>query len=87
VDRGGSRGQRGGSPTAINLSFLDRNIVLTERKLLCNVFYVRFEAFTAVTMKNVDLWDVTPCGSCKNRHLGGNLHLHHPQRASVASYG
>jgi hypothetical protein len=26
----------------------------------------RFEVFTAVTMKNGVLWDVTPCGSCKN---------------------
>jgi hypothetical protein len=25
VDRGVSRGQRGGSPTVVNLSFLDRN--------------------------------------------------------------
>jgi hypothetical protein len=25
----------------------------------------------AVTMKNVVLWDVTPCGSCKNRNFGG----------------
>jgi hypothetical protein len=24
--------------------------------------HVRFEVFTAVTMKNGDLWDVTPCG-------------------------
>jgi hypothetical protein len=30
---------------------------------------VRFEVFTAVTMKNGVLWDVTPCGSCKNRSL------------------
>jgi hypothetical protein len=30
---------------------------------------VRFEVFTAVTMKNGVFWDVTPCGSCKNRHL------------------
>jgi hypothetical protein len=22
-------------------------------------------------------WDVTPCGSCKNRHFGGTLGLHH----------
>jgi hypothetical protein len=29
---------------------------------------VRFEVFTAVTMKNGVFWDVTPCGSCKN-HL------------------
>jgi hypothetical protein len=26
--------------------------------------YVRFEVFTAVTMKNGVFWDVTPCGSC-----------------------
>jgi hypothetical protein len=28
---------------------------------------VTFEVFTAVTMKNGVFWDVTPCGSCKNR--------------------
>jgi hypothetical protein len=28
---------------------------------------IRFEVFTAVTMKNSVFWDVTPCGSCKNR--------------------
>jgi hypothetical protein len=33
--------------------------------------YVRFEVFTAVTMKNAVFWDVTPCGSCKNRRVGG----------------
>jgi hypothetical protein len=33
--------------------------------------HVRFEVFTAVTMRNVVLWDVTPCGSCKNRRFGG----------------
>jgi hypothetical protein len=33
--------------------------------------YVRFEVFTAVTMKNGVVWDVTPCGSCKNRRFGG----------------
>jgi hypothetical protein len=32
---------------------------------------VRFEVFTAVTMKNGVLWDVTPCGSCKIRRFGG----------------
>jgi hypothetical protein len=32
---------------------------------------VRFEVFTAVTMKNVIFWDVTLCGSCKNRRFGG----------------
>jgi hypothetical protein len=32
---------------------------------------VRFEVFTAVTMKNDVFWDITPCGSCKNRRFGG----------------
>jgi hypothetical protein len=32
---------------------------------------VRFEVFTAVTMKNGVLWDVTPRRSCKNRRFGG----------------
>jgi hypothetical protein len=29
--------------------------------------YIRSEVFTAVTMKNAVFWDVTPCGSFKNR--------------------
>jgi hypothetical protein len=32
---------------------------------------VRFEVFTAVTMKNGVFWHVTTCGSCKNRRFGG----------------
>jgi hypothetical protein len=28
--------------------------------------FIRFEVFTAVTMKNGVFWDVTLCGSCKN---------------------
>jgi hypothetical protein len=39
--------------------------------------YVRFEGFTAVTMKNGVFWDVTPCGSCKNQRFGGTYRLHH----------
>jgi cytidine deaminase len=31
---------------------------------------IRFEVFKAVTMKNDIFWNVTPCGSCKNRHFG-----------------
>jgi hypothetical protein len=38
---------------------------------------VRFEVFTAVTMKNGVFWDVTPCGSCKNRRFGGTYSLLH----------
>jgi hypothetical protein len=30
----------------------------------------KMEVFTAVTMKNGVFWDVTPCGSCKNRRFG-----------------
>jgi hypothetical protein len=39
--------------------------------------YVRFEVFTAVTMKNGVFWDVTPCGSCKSRRFGGTWRLLH----------
>jgi hypothetical protein len=38
---------------------------------------VRFEVFTAVTMKNGVFWVVTPCGSCKNRRFGGTWRLLH----------
>jgi hypothetical protein len=34
-------------------------------------FFVKFEVFTAVTMKNGVFGDVTPCGSCKNQRFGG----------------
>jgi hypothetical protein len=34
---------------------------------------VRFEVFTAVTMKNAVLWDVAPCRYCVNRRFGGTL--------------
>jgi hypothetical protein len=36
---------------------------------------VRFEVFTAVTMKNGVFWVVTPRGSCKNRRFGGTWRL------------
>jgi hypothetical protein len=36
---------------------------------------LRYEVFTAVTMKNVIFLDVTPCGSCKNRRFGGRHFL------------
>jgi hypothetical protein len=38
--------------------------------------YVKFEVFTAVTMKNAVFWDVTPCKSCVNRRFGGTYRLH-----------
>jgi hypothetical protein len=41
------------------------------------IYLVRFEVFTAVTMKNGVFWDVTPCGSYKNQRFGGTLRLLH----------
>jgi hypothetical protein len=35
------------------------------------IIIVRFEVFTAVTMKNVVFWDRAPCRSCVWRSLGG----------------
>jgi hypothetical protein len=34
-------------------------------------------------MKNAVLWDVTPCGSCRNRRFGGTYRLHHTFLRSV----
>jgi hypothetical protein len=45
---------------------------------------VRFEVFTAVTMKNAVLWDVAPCRSCVNRRFGGMYRLH--LQAGVCSH-
>jgi hypothetical protein len=45
-------------------------LLLTKKK------YVRFEIFTAVTMKNSVFWDVAPCSSCVNRRFGGTYRLH-----------
>jgi hypothetical protein len=47
----------------------DPNVVytLTRKKQIS----VRSEVSTAVTMKDGVLWDVTPCGVCKNRRYGG----------------
>jgi hypothetical protein len=39
------------------------------------ILHVRFEVFTAVTMKNGVFWVVTPCGSCTNRRFGGTWRL------------
>jgi hypothetical protein len=60
--------------------FAYRYIIFTDRQIL-NCKYIRVEVFTAVTMKNGVFWNVTPCGSCKNRQICITS-----QRASVASY-
>jgi hypothetical protein len=41
---------------------------------------VRFEVFTAVTMKNAVFWDVAPCRYCVNRRFGSKYRLHLPGR-------
>jgi hypothetical protein len=38
--------------------------------------FVRFEVFTALTMKNAVFWDVAPCRSCVSRSFGGTYSLH-----------
>jgi hypothetical protein len=49
-----------------------------EKRHIANRKLVRFEVFTAVTMKNAVIWDVAPCTSCVNRHFGGTYRLHLP---------
>jgi hypothetical protein len=41
------------------------------------LLHIRFEVFTAATMKNGVFRDVTPCDSCKNQRFGGTLRLLH----------
>jgi hypothetical protein len=43
--------------------------------LTAKLNYVRFEAFTAVTMRNAVFCDVAPCISCLNRRFGGTYRL------------
>jgi hypothetical protein len=40
-------------------------------------YYVRFEVFTAMIIKNIIFWDMTPCGSCKDGRFGGKCHHHY----------
>jgi hypothetical protein len=46
-------------------------ILVSSISLRTSTRLLRFEVFTAMNMKNCVFWDVTPCGSCKNRRLGG----------------
>jgi hypothetical protein len=61
--------------TPLGVRAADRVLTPTRYMLQSNI---RFEVFTAVTMKNAVFWDVTPCGSCgKNRRSGETCRLHH----------
>jgi hypothetical protein len=44
--------------------------------LAINYFHVRFEVSTAVTMMIIIFWEMIPCGSYKNRRLGGSYRIH-----------
>jgi hypothetical protein len=44
--------------------------------LFNNFVVVRFEVFTAVTMKNAVFWDMAPCRSCVNGRFGGTYLLY-----------
>jgi hypothetical protein len=41
-----------------------------------NLDTMRFQVFTAVTMKNAVFWDVAPCRSSVNRRFGWTYRLH-----------
>jgi hypothetical protein len=38
---------------------------------------IRMGELGMLAVKNAIFWDVTPCGSCKNRRFGGTYRLHH----------
>jgi hypothetical protein len=57
VDRGVSRGQRGGSLTVVNLSILDRKLETLQNK----TNPVGYEVLTAVAMVNVVFWNTAQC--------------------------
>jgi hypothetical protein len=48
-------------------------MIIRIKEAIILTIFVRFEVFTAVTMKNGVFWDVTPCGSCKNQRFGGTV--------------
>jgi hypothetical protein len=50
---------------------LGTTLAVSMRRLLVTANVVRLEVFAAVTMNNGVFWDVTTCGSCKNRRFGG----------------
>jgi hypothetical protein len=45
--------------------------------------YVRFEVFTAVTMKKAVFWDVAPCRYGVNRRFEGTYRLHLQGRREI----
>jgi hypothetical protein len=60
-----------GQRTLVSLSQRNPETKITSTEV------VRFEVFRALTMKNTIFWDVTPCGSCRNRRFGGMYRHNH----------
>jgi hypothetical protein len=59
------------APPKIDCAVL--NFLSTEQYVqLTSTFVVGFEVFTAVVMKSIIFWDMTPCSPlCSNRRFGG----------------
>jgi hypothetical protein len=57
---------------------------VVKERFLNIIDFVRFEVFTAVTMKNAVFWDVAPCRSCVNRRFGGTYRLRLQGRKSAS---
>jgi hypothetical protein len=49
-------------------TYIDRSTVERFCKMVTSMVYKY-----RISAKNEVIWDVTPCGSCKNRRLGGKL--------------
>jgi hypothetical protein len=61
------RGQHNGAHTAVNLGFPDRGPYSD---------YVNVNATLDKECRLLVFWDVAPCGSFKNRRVGGTHRLH-----------
>jgi hypothetical protein len=58
-----------------NMNYL-RTFYILKGQMLTTLYFVRYEVFTAVTMKNAAFWDVVLCRSYVNRRFGGTYHLY-----------
>jgi hypothetical protein len=56
--------------TRVDTSVVNKGLWLWRRTI---TWLVRFEVFTAVTMKNAVFWDVASCRSCVTRRFGLDL--------------
>jgi hypothetical protein len=60
------------NPLPINVPIIKRIKVIFSRNILSFCYEVCMEEeVKPIVRKNGVFWDVTPCGSCKNRRFGG----------------